>query len=69
MAARNMEFEVPVVNTEVDTEDPGASGLNILGAVVGTGILMGVVAAASYGFNRVQDAVGVSDDDVDVPGI
>lgn len=63
-----MEFEIPVFDTEVDTDDLGGSAQN-LAAAVGGGIgLLGVLAAANYGFSKLQDITGV-DTEASVPGV
>lgn len=62
-----MEYSIPVVDAEVDSDDPDGSIMRVIGAVFGFLTLFGVVGVASYVFNKVRDAVGV--DDTEVPGI
>lgn len=62
-----MEYSIPVVDAEVDSDDPDGSIMRVIGAVLGFLTLFGVVGVASYVFNKVRDAVGV--DDTEVPGI
>lgn len=61
-------YTVPVVDTEVDSDDPDGSVMNVVGAILGFLTLFGIVGAASYAFNRAKEAVGV-DGDASVPGI
>lgn len=62
-----MEYSIPVVDAEVDSDDPDGSIMRVIGAVLGFLTLFGVVGVASFAFNKVRDAVGV--DDTEVPGI
>jgi hypothetical protein len=64
-----MEFEIPVVDTEVDTEQPGDSLRNVAGAVLGVGALAGVVGIATYGYNRVKSIAGVDGSTTPVEGV
>jgi len=62
-----MEFKIPVFDTEVDTSDPGESATNIVGAVGGGALLIGIIGAAQYLANRASAAAGV--DGPEVPGV
>jgi len=62
-----MEYNIPIVEAEVDSGDPDGSVMRVVGAVLGFLTLFGIVGAASYVFNKTRDAIGV--EDTEVPGI
>jgi len=63
-----MEFNIPIVDEEVTTDDAGESGESLLGAFLGFLALFGIVGAASYTYNRAKDVAGV-DGETEIPGI
>lgn len=62
-----MEYNIPVVDTEVSSEDPDGSVMRVIGAVLGFLTLFGVVGVASAVYTRVRDSLGV--EETEVPGI
>ncbi|MFC7131652.1 sugar kinase [Salinibaculum sp. GCM10025337] len=63
-----MEFEIPVVDQEVDTDDPEQSALSVAGAVIGTLFLFMTIGVASYIYNRATEIAGV-DGEAEIPGV
>lgn len=62
------KIDVPIVDTQVDTDDPSESAMNLATAVLGVAGFLGVAAAGNYVYNRVTERFGV-DGSVDVPGV
>lgn len=54
-----MQFEIPIVDTEIDTDDPAESATNFGGAVVGLGLFAAAAGIATYGYSRVKSIAGV----------
>ncbi|MBC9985158.1 sugar kinase [Haloferax sp. AS1] len=58
-----------LLGIEVDTDDPGESAQNLGLGVVGVALTMGVVGAGAYLYNTARQKAGVTDDDVNIPGV
>lgn len=54
-----MEFTIPIVDTEIDTNDPAESASNFGGAVLGLGFLAGAAGLATYLYTRVKEVGGI----------
>jgi len=57
-----MEFNIPIVDTEIDTDDPAESASNFGGAVLGLGFLAAAAGTATYLYQRVKNVAGVEGD-------
>lgn len=64
-----MEFTIPVVDVEVDTDDLGESATNVSGAFVGLLGLFGLAGAATYAYQRLKSVAGVEGDTTPLEGI
>jgi hypothetical protein len=63
-----VEFQIPFVETEVDTDDPSESAMNIGGAVAGILLLFGATGIASYLYSRFKSVAGV-EGETEIPGV
>jgi hypothetical protein len=59
-----MEFTIPIVDTEIDTSEPGESASNFGGAVAGLALLTGAATTAVYLVNRARSLAGVEGDTI-----
>lgn len=59
-----MEFTIPIVDTEIDTSEPGESASNFGGAVAGLALFAGAASAAIYIVNRAKSVAGVEQGDM-----
>jgi hypothetical protein len=63
-----MEYNIPIVDEEVSTDDTESVTMPIFGALMGFLTLFGVIGAATYLFNRAKEMAGV-DGETEIPGV
>ncbi|MFC3476113.1 hypothetical protein [Halobacterium litoreum] len=54
-----MEFNIPIVNESIDTDDPAESAQNFGGAVLGFTALAGAAGVSTYLYTRLKNVAGV----------
>jgi hypothetical protein len=64
-----MRFNIPVLDTTVNTNDPSGSASNVVSAVIAVAMMFGIVAAAKFVYNRARAGIGVGQDNNPVPGV
>lgn len=63
------KVELPIVGTEVDTDDPAESAQNIVLGILGVAGTLGVVAGGQYLYNQARSATGAGESENPVPGV
>lgn len=60
-------IEIPVVDQQIDTDNPKESVTNVASGVLGVAGLFGIYAGAQYVYNEATDRAGVGDGSMEVP--
>lgn len=64
-----MEYEIPIVGTTIDTDDPAESAKSFGGAVLGILSLTAAAAVATFSYQRLKSVAGVDGETVDVGAV
>ncbi|WP_363467828.1 sugar kinase [Halogeometricum borinquense] len=63
------KIPLSLLDTEVDTDDPGESAQNLGLAALGVTLTAGVVGSGMYLYNKARDAAGVNEEEITIPGV